>query len=117
MIKHTHINPELCGSAANDGNKGTKNDNIKQVKHIICFGPISLLTVGINIIAPMIRTNEVITDTIANCVVENAKPLYSDEVHANIGMTSLIMGSKFIESMDTAFEKWTPREKYTLEAV
>jgi len=35
----------------------------------------------------------------------------------DIGMTSLIMGSKFIESMDTAFEKWTPREKYTLEVV
>ena len=27
------------------------------------------------------------------------------------------MGKKFIESMNTAFENWKPRKKYTLEVV
>ena len=34
-----------------------------------------------------------------------------------IGMDSKEMGKRFIESMDAAFEKWTPKPKYTLEAV
>jgi hypothetical protein len=34
-----------------------------------------------------------------------------------IGMDSKEMGRRFIDSMDTAFEKWTPKVKYTLEAV
>ena len=32
-------------------------------------------------------------------------------------MTGEHMSNLFIESMDTAFEKWTPREKYTLDVV
>jgi len=32
-------------------------------------------------------------------------------------MTSEHMSNGFIESMDSAFDKWTPREKYTLEVV
>ena len=32
-------------------------------------------------------------------------------------MTGEHLSQGFIDSMDTAFEKWTPREKYTLEAV
>ena len=35
----------------------------------------------------------------------------------NIGMDAKYMGDKFIESMDTAFKNWKPKEKYTLEAV
>ena len=35
----------------------------------------------------------------------------------NIGMDSKEMCNRFVESMDTAFEKWKPREKYTLEVV
>jgi glycosyltransferase involved in cell wall biosynthesis len=34
-----------------------------------------------------------------------------------IGMDVEHMGNNFIQSMDTAFEKWTPRERFTLEAV
>tara|TARA_Y100000034_G_C6870617_1_gene397439 strand:+ start:55 stop:1455 length:1401 start_codon:yes stop_codon:yes gene_type:complete len=34
-----------------------------------------------------------------------------------IGMDSKEMGKRFIDSMDTAFEKWTPKARYTLEAV
>jgi glycosyltransferase involved in cell wall biosynthesis len=34
-----------------------------------------------------------------------------------IGMDSKYMGEAFIEHMGTAFEKWKPREKYTLEVV
>ena len=33
------------------------------------------------------------------------------------GMTAEMMCQNFIDKMDTAFDKWTPREKYTLEAV
>ena len=32
-------------------------------------------------------------------------------------MDSKQMGKRFIESMDNAFEKWTPRPKYDLEVV
>ena len=32
-------------------------------------------------------------------------------------MTAEHLSNSMIESMDTAFEKWTPREKYTLEVV
>jgi hypothetical protein len=32
-------------------------------------------------------------------------------------MTTEHMSKSFIESMDTAFKKWKPREKYTLEVV
>ena len=35
----------------------------------------------------------------------------------NIGMDAKYMGDKFIESMDTAFKNWKPKEKYTLEVV
>ena len=35
----------------------------------------------------------------------------------NIGMDSREMSNRFIESMNTAFEKWKPKEKYTLEVV
>ena len=35
----------------------------------------------------------------------------------DIGMDSSCMGKKFIELIDTTFDKWTPREKYTLEVV
>ena len=35
----------------------------------------------------------------------------------NIGMDSEEMCNRFVNSMNTAFEKWKPREKYTLEAV
>ena len=34
-----------------------------------------------------------------------------------IGMDSIEMGNRFVESMNTAFEKWKPREKYTLEVI
>ena len=34
-----------------------------------------------------------------------------------IGMTAENMSKRFIKDMDTAFEKWTPREQYTLEVV
>ena len=34
-----------------------------------------------------------------------------------IGMDSKEMGNRFIESMETAFEKWQKKEKYTLEAI
>ena len=33
------------------------------------------------------------------------------------GMDSKEMGRRFIESMDMTFEKWTPKERYTLEVV
>ena len=32
-------------------------------------------------------------------------------------MTSVHLSQGFIDGMDTAFEKWTPREKYTLEVI
>ena len=32
-------------------------------------------------------------------------------------MTAKHLGDGFIESIDIAFEKWTPRDKYTLEVV
>ena len=35
----------------------------------------------------------------------------------NIGMDAKQMADGFIKSMDTAFENWKPKEKYTLEAV
>tara|TARA_Y100000310_G_C20647970_1_gene797710 strand:- start:1412 stop:2110 length:699 start_codon:yes stop_codon:yes gene_type:complete len=35
----------------------------------------------------------------------------------DVGMDSKEMGRRFIESMETAFEKWTPRKRYTLERV
>jgi len=35
----------------------------------------------------------------------------------NIGMDAKHMADGFIESMDTAFENWKPKEKYTLEVV
>ena len=35
----------------------------------------------------------------------------------NIGMDAKVMGTKFIEAMDTAFEKWKPRERYTMEVM
>ena len=35
----------------------------------------------------------------------------------NIGMDAKHMAGGFIKSMDTAFENWKPKEKYTLEAV
>ena len=35
----------------------------------------------------------------------------------NIGMDAKVMGTKFIEAMDTAFEKWKPRERYTMEVI
>ena len=35
----------------------------------------------------------------------------------NIGMDAKEMGNRVIESMDTAFKNWKPKEKYTLEAV
>ena len=35
----------------------------------------------------------------------------------DIGMDADEMGRKFIDSMEGAFENWTPREKYTLEVV
>ena len=35
----------------------------------------------------------------------------------DIGMDAVEMGNRFIESMDTAFKNWKPKEKYTLEAV
>ena len=31
-----------------------------------------------------------------------------------IGMTAEHMSNRFIKDMDTAFEKWTPRKRYTL---
>jgi len=34
-----------------------------------------------------------------------------------IGMDSIIMSNSFIESMETAFEKWKPRERYTMEVI
>ena len=34
-----------------------------------------------------------------------------------IGMDAKAMGKGFIKSMDTAFEKWKPREKYTMEVI
>ncbi len=34
-----------------------------------------------------------------------------------IGMDSKEMGKRFIDSMNVAFEKWTPRKKYVLEAI
>ena len=34
-----------------------------------------------------------------------------------IGMDSIIMSNSFIESMETAFEKWKPRERYTMEVM
>ena len=35
----------------------------------------------------------------------------------NIGMDAKEMANNFIKSMDTAFENWKPKEKYTLEVV
>jgi len=35
----------------------------------------------------------------------------------NIGMDSKEMGKRFMNSMDTAFEKWTPKQRFTLEEV
>ena len=35
----------------------------------------------------------------------------------DIGMNSKEMGNRFIESMDTVFEKWIPQSRFTLEAV
>jgi len=35
----------------------------------------------------------------------------------NIGMTAKLLGDNIIDAIDTAFEKWKPREKYTLEVV
>jgi len=35
----------------------------------------------------------------------------------NIGMDANNMADRFIESMDTAFENWKPKEKYTLEVI
>jgi len=34
-----------------------------------------------------------------------------------IGMTSKSLSEKYMEAIDTTFEKWKPREKYTMEAV
>ena len=34
-----------------------------------------------------------------------------------VGMTAEEMGNRFIESMDTTFEKWKPRERYTMEVI
>ena len=34
-----------------------------------------------------------------------------------IGMDSITMSNSFIESMETAFEKWKPRERYTMEVI
>jgi glycosyltransferase involved in cell wall biosynthesis len=34
-----------------------------------------------------------------------------------IGMDSKEMGQRFIDSMETAFEKWKPKKKYTLEVM
>ena len=31
-----------------------------------------------------------------------------------IGMTAENMSNRFIKDMDTAFEEWTPRKRYTL---
>ena len=31
-----------------------------------------------------------------------------------IGMTAENMSNRFIKDMDTAFEKWTPRKRFTL---
>ena len=35
----------------------------------------------------------------------------------DVGMTAELMGDRFIEAMDSAFEKWKPQERYILEAV
>jgi hypothetical protein len=32
-------------------------------------------------------------------------------------MTSKHLSKKYIEAMETAFQKWTPREKYTMEVI
>jgi len=34
-----------------------------------------------------------------------------------VGMDSIIMSNSFIESMETAFKKWKPRERYTMEVI
>ena len=35
----------------------------------------------------------------------------------NIGMDSKEMCNRFVSSIETTFENWKPRKKYTLEAV
>ena len=47
------------------------------------------------------------------CGEVGRKWVNSDE----IGMNSIEMGTRFIKNINTTFEKWKPREKYTLEVV
>ena len=34
-----------------------------------------------------------------------------------IGMDAGVMSNRFIESMETAWDKWKPQEKYTMEVI
>ena len=31
-----------------------------------------------------------------------------------VGMSAKLMSDRFVDHMETAFEKWTPRERFTL---